>query len=144
MYALGRFGPAAVESVDTLIGIINDPISVEYIRNEKANPQTPDKYKPDSAYVHGEAEAARALGKIAPGTPMADKAVTTLLAVLNSDASFCRTAAIEALARFGPKAASAIPRIRALTEDKDKEVRDAAGQALPLIGGEGEPASRPR
>jgi HEAT repeat protein len=138
VYALGRFGPAAVEAVPVLIGIINDPTSAKYIHEEiEAARGQLNKRKPDSAHVHSVAEAARALGPIAPGTPEADRALTALLPVLNSDAPYCREAAIAALGRFGPKAAVAIPRIRTLKDDRDPSVRNAVTQVLPLIEAQG-------
>ena len=57
------------------------------------------------------ASVAYALGKIAPGTPSADRAVAALLPVLKSKFSFAQVQALEALAKFGPKAAVAIPMI---------------------------------
>jgi HEAT repeat protein len=115
-YALGEFGPAAEEAVPVLIKAINDAT-------------------PDDKFEH-EASAALALGKIAPDTPSADQAVAALLPVLQSNVWFSRTNAIEALRRFGPKAAAAIPRLRALKDDRNVEIRDAAAKALRAIKGE--------
>jgi hypothetical protein len=40
---------------------------------------------------------------------------------------------LKALARFGPKASGAIPRLRALQRDKDVIIRDEATKALSKI-----------
>jgi HEAT repeat protein len=118
-YALGEFGPAAEEAVPVLIKAINDAA-------------------PDDKFEH-EASAALALGKIAPDTPSADQAVAALLPVLQSEVWFSRMNAIEALRRFGPKAAAAIPRLRALKNDRNVEIRDAAAKALRTIENESVP-----
>jgi HEAT repeat protein len=133
VYALGLFGPAAVEALPVLITIVNDPNSIKQIRELMQTARSTGRDPPESQYVHGEAEAARALGKIAPGTPFADQAIEALRTVLNSEAVFSRAAAVEALGQFGPKAASALPRIRELRNDRDKSVSIAVTRALPLI-----------
>ncbi len=74
-----------------------------------------------------------ALGKIAPKTPSAGQVVAALLPVLESKDSFPKVKAIEALSQFGARAAAAIPRIRALEDDRDPEVRNAAARALRVI-----------
>lgn len=112
-YALGEFGPAAEESVPVLIKVI-----------EESTPEPP---------TENEASAADALGKIAPDTPSADQAVAALLPVLESQVQASRIRAIEALGRFGPRAAAAVPRIRALKGDRDVEVRNAAARSLSAI-----------
>jgi HEAT repeat protein len=109
-YALGEFGPAAEEAVPVLTKVLNDAT-------------------PDDKFEH-EASAVFALGRIAPDTSSADQAVAALLPVLHSKNWLAQTNAIEALPRFGPKAAAAIPRLRALKDDRDTNVRDAAAKAL--------------
>jgi HEAT repeat protein len=111
--ALGEFGPAAEEAVPVLIKVLSEA--------------TPDDQ------FEREASAAVALGKIAPDTRSADQAVAALLPVLQSKVWLSRAKAIEALRQFGPKAAAAIPRIRALKDDRNAEVRDAAAKALLAI-----------
>jgi HEAT repeat protein len=118
-YALGEFGPAAEEAVPVLIKVIND-----------ATPD--DKFE-------REQPAAHALGKIAPVTRSADQAVTALLPVLKFRAPFARATAIAALGRFGPRAAAAIPTIRALKDDRNAEVRAAAAKALVAIENQSAP-----
>jgi HEAT repeat protein len=112
-YALGEFGPAADEAV---------PVLIKVIKESTPEPRT-----------ENEASAAAALGKIAPDTPSADQAVAALLPVLESKVRFSRITAIKALGRFGPRAAVAVPKIRALKGDPDAEVRNAAAKSLPAI-----------
>jgi HEAT repeat protein len=109
-YGLGEFGPAAVEAVPILVKLIKE--------------STPDQQN------ENEAAAVEALGKIAPGTPSADQAIAGLLPVLNSKLP---SLAMEALSRFGPKAAAAIPRLRALKDDRDRAVSNAAAKSLLAI-----------
>lgn len=109
-YALGEFGPAAEETAPVLIQLIKET--------------TPDQEN------ENEASAAVALGKIAPDTPSADQAVAALLPVLRSKVRISQESAIKALSRFGPRAAAAIPRLRALKDDRDTRVRKAAAKAL--------------
>ena len=111
--ALGKFGPDAEEAVPVLIKVLTDAA-------------------PEGTFER-EASAAQALGKIAPETPSADKAIAALLPLLDSKRPLSQSSAIEALSQFGPKAAAAIPRIRALKEDRDRDVREAATKALPAI-----------
>jgi HEAT repeat protein len=114
-HALGRFGPAAVPAVPTLIDIIKKDAVTE--------PGTEDG-----------ASAATALGWIAPDTPLADAVVAVLTEALRSDASSSRQSAIEALTRFGPKAAPAISRLRELRSYPDPSIRSAAANALTALG----------
>lgn len=111
--ALGEFGPDALEAVPVLIGLLKD-----------APPD--DKFWCQSS-------AASAIGKIAADTPAAEQAIAALVGVLESKSSLPRAKAIEALGRFGPTAAVAIPKIRALKTDRDPEIRDAVIKALPKI-----------
>jgi len=115
-WALGAFGQDAAPAIPALI--------------QMAREAGPDH---DSDNVQA---AAWALGRIAPGTPAADEVVAALADVLRSDRASSRVAAIEALRQFGPKAAVGIPRLRALREDPNIEVRQAAEHAL---GDEGKP-----
>lgn len=75
-----------------------------------------------------------AIGGAAPGAPSADKAVEALSAALDSRWVFTRSEAATALARFGPQARSALPRLRALEKtDREPAVRNAASSALSRI-----------
>ena len=57
---------------------------------------------------------------------LADEAVTSLTEALDAKSEYTRDQAIEALLLFGPKAAVAIPRIRALVNDPNEWVRSDA------------------
>jgi HEAT repeat protein len=113
--ALSDFGPAAVGAVPSLI---ND------VRKNAAT-------KAD--FADG-ADAATALGRIAPGTAVADEAVSCLNEALQAESEFTRQQATNALLRFGPKAAVAIPRLRTLVNDPHASVRAAAAKALTELG----------
>jgi HEAT repeat protein len=109
--ALGAFGPAAVGAVPALIDELKKIVT------------TP------AALADGH-WAATALGKIAPGTPVADEAVSSLTEALGAASEYTRRQAINALLCFGPKAAVSVPRIRALINDPHAAVRSVAAMAL--------------
>jgi HEAT repeat protein len=116
--ALSQFGPAAAEAVTGLITFLEEA--------EAAKQMTEDG-----------ASAARALGRIAPSTSAADKAVAALSAVLKSDSVPTREAAIESLQSFGPAAANARSVISTLRELNEKDpvpsIRRAAASALEAL-----------
>ena len=70
------------------------------------------------------------LVEITAQTPSARQAVAALLGLLESKDMRIRVGALQALERFGPSAAAAIPRIRALKNDRELSVREAAETAL--------------
>jgi HEAT repeat protein len=109
--ALSDFGRDAVGAVPALIEVVRENAATK------------------SAFGDG-ASAARTLGWIAVGTPMADEAVSCLTEALRAESQYTREEALDALVRFGPKAAASIPRIRALTDDPYASVRSAAAKAL--------------
>jgi HEAT repeat protein len=113
-YFLGEFGPAAVAAVPALINVLSENTATK------------------SSFADG-SDAAVALGKIAPGTPLADKAITSLADALQAESQFTRTHAIEALLQFGPRAAVSILRLRALTNDPHTSVRLAATKAIAAL-----------
>jgi HEAT repeat protein len=121
-YALGEFGSAAENAIPVLIKVMSDAT-------------------PDDELEHG-ASSAHALGAIAPGTPSADQAIAALVRALSSSTWFCRVQAMNALRQFGRQAATAIPKIRALKDDRDAEVRDAAERALRAIEAGSSPWTR--
>jgi HEAT repeat protein len=110
-YALGEFGPKAVEAVPALIDFIQDKVATKF----------------------GDGSAVTALAKIASDTPLADEAVSCLSEALQAESEFTRQKAIDALVRFGPKAAVCIPRIRALANDRFFIIRSAATRALTVL-----------
>jgi HEAT repeat protein len=114
--ALGQFGPAAAQTVPTLVAYL------------KAD----DK----EGTVDGES-AAEALGKIAPGTPGAAAAVSALTDALKSVSISTRGGAVEALRSFGPAAAPARTALSAIAEhDTNPHLRREAASTLAAITGQ--------
>jgi len=118
--ALGEFGPAAAAAIPVLIRMV-----IEADPGDAGN-RIAQRGVPASR----EDAAARALGLIAADTRAAPKVVRVLMAALQSDRARARAGAITALEAFGPKAAIAIPAIRALRNDPDAHVRLTAESAL--------------
>jgi HEAT repeat protein len=106
---IGTLGHDAAPAVPDLIRLLREPASQD-VWNVPA-------------------EAAEALGQIAPDTPEADQAVAALLESLQSK-SDNPYAVIKALPDFGPKAKGAIPRLRALQEHPSPRIQEAATKAL--------------
>lgn len=113
--ALGKFGSAASEAVPFLIKFMND----------SAADNKSGRF----------ANSARALGQIAPESPSADLALAALLNALDSKTRAIRSEVVEPLGRFGAKAAPAIPKLRAVINDRKSERfdKDAATKALKAI-----------
>jgi HEAT repeat protein len=87
-----------------------------------------------------ESWAARSLGQVAPGTPMAGRAIEALTAGLGAKASGTRGYSAEALGQFGPAASAALPRLRALQDGPDRSVAGKARAAIEKIGAAPKPA----
>jgi HEAT repeat protein len=114
--ALTAYGPAAATTVPVLTNFLKEAASTK-ARGKEAE------------------GIARALGRIAPGTAMTGEAVTGLTEALRSESPLARVAAVQALERLGPQnAAAAVPRIKALENDPDTKVRDAAKSAIKALG----------
>jgi hypothetical protein len=79
--------------------------------------------------------AARALGLAAPGTAAEAEAVSALTRALDSSAQGTRAYSADSLARFGPRASSALPRLRALSNDPDAFVSAMARSAVARLEG---------
>jgi HEAT repeat protein len=105
---LGRIGPDAEPGVESLIVALTDP----------------------DAHVRRVAVAS--LGAIAPAPQRAD-AVEALVPLLKTGD---RVAAVEALARFGPRASPAVPALIQVLGDADEDARWNAADALGQIGPE--------
>jgi HEAT repeat protein len=116
---LGQFREAAAPAIPVLIKLLREAGPVHAFDVER--------------------DSIRALGLIAPETRAADEVVTVLLPVLQSNSASNRAEAIETLQLFGPKAAIAIPRFRAMREDSDVFVKKAAARALFVLVEEGSP-----
>ncbi len=116
----GLFGPAAAGAVPGLIAMLQRSI---------------DRY----ARYGTRTAAAAALGQIAPGTPQEYQAVLALTDSLRTRKDLVQNSpeddrvVIEALARFGPKAAAATDELRKLGVDVDAGVSEPARKALQMI-----------
>jgi len=120
---LGRFGPTAAPAIPAVIRVLERGL-------HKPN-ERPERYMTDQR-----SWAATALGRIAPGTPKADEAAAALVEALEADPTLGDTSdVIEAIARFGPAAKGAIPRLRALAQDPHASIREAAQNALATLEG---------
>jgi HEAT repeat protein len=120
---LARFGPASASAVPALI------------RLARLNADGRGVARDDSSGIDPQA-AATALGAIAPRTLHADNAATVLMEMLQAETASTRPeaiAVIQALARFGPHAHGAIPRLRELEEGSNSGVRQSAREALLII-----------
>jgi HEAT repeat protein len=113
--ALGEFGPSAAAAVPDLIELLKatDPPNL-------------------TAPTHNGEAAAEALAKIAPGADpaVAKAAAAALKFALAAPSRDTRAASIHALKRFGANAADAVPAIKALLDDSDPQVRNAASETL--------------
>jgi HEAT repeat protein len=112
--ALGEFGTAAAVVIPDLLKLVKDSIATD-----------------DSNYVGG--AAANVLSMLAPGTASSDDAVEVLKSALRAQSFGLRLAAINALPRFGPKAAAAVPQLRAMSKDAQPLIKDATNKALTAL-----------
>jgi HEAT repeat protein len=127
--ALGKLGAKAQTAVPILLKAIKD-------RGNSAGGRADSSYT--SALI-------QSLGQIAPNAslakPTVDEIIEALSQYLESPQGFIRIRAAEALGEFGPSAAGALPKLRALSED-DKApaaAREAASAAVAKI----KPAKEP-
>jgi HEAT repeat protein len=118
---LGDIGPPAVAAVAALIAAYNRALD-----------------------YHTMAQTAipAALGRIAPNSAAAPDAVAILIRALDSKGNSFRLGAVEALGHFGTDAAAAIARLRALAEDSDRSIRDAAAKSLAAIEAGSKPGTQ--
>ena len=112
MYALANFGSDAEAAVPFLIQVVKEP-APKGAREWEA-----------SAY---------ALGFIAPETPLASQAVEALIPLLNSNDYWAQIHTIEALGKFGPKAAPAVPKLLEIKNHQAPRSKEAAVKALAAI-----------
>jgi HEAT repeat protein len=87
--------------------------------------------------------AARALGLAAPGAASEAEAIAALTRALNSSHQGTRTWSVDSLGRFGPPASSALPRLRALRDDRDRFIAATARAAVARIEDVAVPVSPP-
>jgi HEAT repeat protein len=122
--ALGELGPRAAAAIPLLLEVLRDA--------DRPAASTADE---GSAY-----RVIWSLGQIAPPpTPLSqaqtNDVVEALHRALDYRWDYARAEAASALAAFGPRAVTALPRLRALVESKNEPdfVRDAACQAIEAI-----------
>jgi len=126
---LGKLGPRGHAAVPILLKALKDA-------------GDPPKDRVFEEYAHA---ILRSLWDIAPRAalprPMADEVVAVFSRSLDYPQSFLRRTAADALGDFGSRAARALPRLRALTENAQapREVREAAAKAVQKIELELEP-----
>jgi HEAT repeat protein len=162
--ALTKMGPAARAAVPALARALQDrdplvrmnaALTLSLLRRE-ARPAVPDlitaladeenQTNLNGLFQHTIQElVVLALGRASAGTADGVPTLTACLADTGTDR--LRLAAVRALAEIGPEARSAAPRLRALLEDKNPVLREAAGIALRKLGaqvpGEAEGAAEP-
>ena len=110
---LGSFGPAAAPAIPGLVALAR---------------------RPAPRRAEESASIASALGRIAPGSPGEEHALVALLDSLEAErASPPADTVIDAVARFGPRAATALPRIRAMASAEDPRVSEAARRAVAVL-----------
>jgi HEAT repeat protein len=112
---LTSLGPAAARAVPRLIALSRRPVV-------RANEEV--------------GSVATALGRIAPGTPEEDRAIAALEELLEVEPELHHVeVVIDALARFGPRAAAASPQLREMTKSDDPRVSEAARKGLSALEG---------
>jgi HEAT repeat protein len=131
VYALGKLAPATIWADETIATLTDFLRHVDGARRSAAAGSLGNFGQDAATAVPALIEALRAtnsapvsmgdgqtiawsLGMISPGTASADETVVALTAALEAKSESTRAAAVTALLRFGPKAAQALPRIRAM------------------------------
>ncbi|WP_165222914.1 HEAT repeat domain-containing protein [Aquisphaera insulae] len=112
--ALGRFSRDAAPAIPVLINGLRESLPS------------------DASFTPG-TSMATALGRIAPGTPLADQAMAALAEALDAKSRWTRLEAVKSLAAFGPISAAAVSRLRRFESDPDFEIRHAAAVALKSV-----------
>ena len=70
---------------------------------------------------------------IAPGTPEEGQALSLLIDLLDEKSNQHVAPVIDAVARFGPKASAALPRLRELTKSRETQTSEAAARAVAAL-----------
>jgi HEAT repeat protein len=99
------------------------PILIDSLKRSAASP---DRSPTDYNFV-------QALGQLAPGTAKEDEALAALIGLLDSGDESLIGFALPTLTLFGPKAAAAMPKVRALANDPRLSVRSNAAVFAPRI-----------
>jgi len=121
--ALGKLGPQGHAAVPILLKALKEAGNLA-------------RGRADSAYTNALIES---LGQIAPlaslPKPTADEVIEALSRCLEAPQGFARITAAKALGDFGPRAAGALPTLRALGEDEKAPAaaREAASAAIEKI-----------
>jgi HEAT repeat protein len=116
---LARLAPDASLSVPALIAVLHEPIGSD--KSDLGGNAT-------VIYVGPAQEAAKALGRIAPGTPAAGEAIKALTETVRSGPPQRRASAADALREFGEAAGEAVPALIAfLNEAAASKVLSADG-----------------
>jgi len=121
---IGRFGPESTVAIPSILNLV---------KGSAGRPGNPHE---DASRIDHEWQAATALSKLAPGTPYANQAATSLVETFLAQSLQSPTRLIpliEALARFGPLASGAVPRLRELAQGRDQFVSESAHKSLAII-----------
>jgi len=124
--ALGKLGPNGSAAVPILLKALKEA-------------GKPDGGRAESGYTNA---LLQSLGQIAPAAslskPTADEVIEALCGCLKSSQGFVRITAAKALGDFGPRAAGALPLLRALGDDEKASpaAREAASAAIEKINPE--------
>jgi HEAT repeat protein len=128
--ALGSFGPAAEPAVPVLIAALRKAVAIE---KPMALVKPNGEWNYDGPFLVAD-WSARSLGKIAPGTLAADDVLAALIGALQSKSfGTPHIPVMMAVAEFGPKARSAIPRLHVLQKDPNQQIRGTATYALQRV-----------
>jgi HEAT repeat protein len=129
---LARISPDVRAAVPALIAVLNESIDSDSTAMGGRSAV--------SSYAGPAHEAARALARLAPGTPASEQAIASLIAVLRSGPRQRHASAAGALGQFGAAAAEAIPALIATLSETDAggplaennaQAADALGQIAP-------------
>ncbi len=126
---IGRLEPDPRAAVPALIAVLREPVDSDV----KVVDRSATNYPSYTGPAH---EAARVLGAIAPGTPLAAEAMAALVEVVRSGPAQRKGSAAEALGAFGPAAASAVPALVGLLTETGsaKSPTRAGGSAAAALG----------
>jgi HEAT repeat protein len=116
---LAKLGPASTSAIPQLIRLLKENAGNQ---GDRSQPTT---------ITDQRSCAATALGRIAPGTPLADQAASALIEVMQTEPPpSVANQVVGALPGFGPLARGAIPRLRELAKSSNRNLSESAQQAL--------------
>jgi HEAT repeat protein len=125
---LSRISPDAHTAVPALIAVLNEPIDSDQASMEGVNAVT--------TFTGPAHEAAKALGRLAPGTPAAGQAIAALTKIVQAGPPQRRASAAGALGQFGKDAAVAVPALVSILGETEagKEPTDEKASAAEALG----------